>query len=87
MNLTRTRLLVEFGPYGPSLQGASLSSAANRYGTYPYNLDPKKELKRLKSIERRRDRLRELVREWVNSRRGGVQQDAASSEPANGSDH
>lgn len=66
--LTRTRLLSEFGPYGPSLRGTSGFSAPLAQGrdtTFPYLLDPARERDRLEAMQRRRARIRELAADWA----------------------
>ena len=71
MDLTRRNLLFEYGPYGPSLRGLSVSMGKSKTG-HPYGLDPKKEKERLETMIRRRDRLRELAREWLIAQGGKV---------------
>lgn len=66
--LKRTRLLSEFGPYGPSLRGTTGFSVPLGQGkdtTFPYSLDPNRESERLEALQRRRARIRELAADWV----------------------
>lgn len=80
MDLSRRNLLLEYGPYGPSLRGLSVSLGRDRT-SFPFGLDPKKEKDRLETSMRRRDRLRQLAREWIIiSREGRVL--AGSSGPS-----
>ena len=78
MNLSRQQLLIEFGPYaGGGTSGSqprgitgmipNVSSA--RFSSFPYGLNPKKELDRQKANIRRRDRMRELIREWLQAQK------------------
>jgi len=64
MDLTRRNLLVEYGPYGPSLRGLSVSLGRSRTGK-PFGLDPELEKERMESSLRRRERMRELAIEWL----------------------
>jgi hypothetical protein len=64
MDLSRRNLLVEYGPYGPSLRGLSVSLGKQRTNA-PFGLDPAKEKERLESSLRRRARLRQLAIEWI----------------------
>ena len=67
MKLSRTPLLMEFGPYGPSLRGTTgfqSPLSIGRFSTYPYNLNPCLEKERQEAAMRRRSRLQELVRDW-----------------------
>lgn len=68
MQISRTPLLMEFGPYGPSLRGTTgfnLPLSMGRFSTFPYNMDPCVERERMIAAERRRQRLQELAREWT----------------------
>jgi len=76
MNLSRQLLLVEFGPFAgggsnstsPSgVTGNIPNVATNRSASGPYNINAKEQRDRDKGVARRRDRLRELVREWVSN--------------------
>lgn len=73
MDLSRTPLL-EFGQHvgggtsGSQSRGATgviPNVATARVNFSMYGVDPKKEKERAEGVERRRNRLRELVREWI----------------------
>lgn len=66
MKLVRTPLLVEYGPYGPSLRGLTRPISMGRYMWT--NVDPKKEKERRESAKRRQERLQQLVVAWINPR-------------------
>lgn len=65
MTLVRTPLLMEFGPYGPSLSGFSAPLSIGPTNTFPYHLDPEREKDRFEAFVRRRNRLRELAMDWL----------------------
>jgi hypothetical protein len=62
----RTPLLMEFGPYGPSLRGTSgFSVPMSRSTAFPFHMDQECEKKRQEAALRRRERLQELAREFA----------------------
>lgn len=76
--ISRTKLLIEAGRFAGggsnasspnSISGTIPNVATARFAGFPYDLDPKKEFQRRKREVERRDRLRELIREWISNRR------------------
>lgn len=62
------RALMEYGSYGPSLNGTGGVSAplgTGRGMLAPFLLDPEHEKDRIEAMMRRRRRLGELAREWA----------------------
>jgi hypothetical protein len=78
VDLRRTNLIMEFGPYGPSGAGGNSSVTgfaapvgARNFTTWPFM--PNTEIMRQKDAEanRRRDRLRQLALGWYYLNAGG----------------
>ena len=77
--LKRRSLLIEYGRFAGGGSNASSPAgvsgyipnvATSRFSTFPH-LNPWKERDRRKGELRRRERLRELVREWLSPPTGG----------------
>ena len=67
LQLDRTPLLMEFGPYGPSLKGTSGFASPlgmGRFTTFPFHLGACQERNRQEQMIRRRARLQELARDF-----------------------
>lgn len=64
MELRRTNLIMEFGPYGSTTSGMAAPIGVRNFGSYPFM--PNMELLKQKDAEanRRRERLRQLALGW-----------------------